>query len=490
MGPGKQEAYSSLPFYGPSGWLLDRCLSLIGQDRDDVRVHNVIQCQPPNDYLEGAPWERSAVSACRQYLEPTLAEGHKVVIAMGGVAMRALLGLPRAKGVTVDYFHGAVLRDPTDRFWVVPTYHPAFLLRGNHKYMGVLLFDLKKAFQVAAGKWEPDEPNLVVDPPVEWFEQWIRGYLLTQDRCWLSIDIETQEKAEQEAEDELEPGRRGAVPILRINFSCSTSEGITVPWVEPYLSEIRRVLSFEGVKVVWNGAYDLPILAAHGFQVSGPVYDAMWMFHVLQSDVPKSLGFVTPLYSRSRPWKHLARTEPGIYGAYDGVNQLRCAYGVAADLQRLGMWRVFERHVHRLDTVGLRPAETVGLLADRQGLESLGQDLSKELERLDGEIQALVPTEAMPIWAPTKHGWAKTPSVGALAKVQEEDKLEAPPEVISKMVATEVLRCKLCGLEGVTKAHNCQKKAAGKPASKGARKKKSAPEADSGNLGLDRPGLR
>lgn len=467
---GKYEAFRSEAFVGPSGALLNRLLRMLGRDRADLRIANVVSCQPPRDWLDGAPWERGAISHCRRHLDPVLSEPRPVVVALGGSSMRALLGLAKGKNITVENFHGYAVAEPQGRFWVVPSFHPAAILRDGHNLTGVLLHDLRVAFEVAERGWSHTAPSLVADPPLDWFRAWVDLHLMVQDSTWLAIDIETPDK--DAAEDELEVGGSATRQIIRINFANSTQEGITVPWAEPYLGEIRRLITTSrGVKLVWNGSFDLPILAAHGMVVSGPTYDMMWGWHVLQSDLPKRLGFVGSFYGCHAPWKHLAASDFTTYSALDAVNTVKCSYGIAADLQREGMWGVFERHVYQLDTWGLRPAEAIGLACNRSGLERLGQDMAKEIARLEAQIKGLVPDAAKPVWAPTKLGWAKAPSAEALARVQKEDGMEALPEVLTRQVEMEVLCCRLCGAEDVIRTHNCRKPVKVKKA-----RKKTAPE--------------
>lgn len=451
---GRYESYAGQPFVGPSGSLLNRLLKMLGRERADLRIHNLVACQPPRDWLDGAPWERSSISHCRRYLDPVLAEPRQVVVALGGSSMRALLGLPKAKNVTMENFHGYPVREPWGRFWVVPSFHPAYILRDNHNLTGVLLHDLQVAFEVAERGWAPSVPELVVDPPLDWLRGWVDAYLHAQDSCWLAVDIETPDK--DAAEDELEVGGAVRREILRINFSYSTEQGITVPWDAAYLPEIKRLLGSRGVKLVWNGAFDIPILTAYDCAPAGPVYDGMWLWHVLQSDLPKRLGFVGSFYGCHAPWKHLASSDFGRYSALDAVNTVRCCYGIAKDLQSEGMWGVFERHVYQLDKWGLRPAEQVGLACNRSGLERLGADMAKEIARLEAQIKGLVPDAARPIWGPDKAGWAKPPSAEALARIQAEDEMDSLPEVIERQVEMEVLCCKLCGAQDVTRAHKCK----------------------------------
>lgn len=432
---GRQEAIEGRPFVGPSGQFLDRILRRVGTDRDSLRVDNIIRCQPPNDWLVGAPWERDATQRCVQnYLSKTLCEPHKVVVAVGASSTRRLLDLP-SRGHKQDNWHGTVNRDSAGRS-IVPTYHPAYLLRGYQKLLGVVCFDLQVAKEVAAGSYKPEPAELVVDPPADWFRAWTAEYLealrLQPERTWLAVDIETDHKSGRN-EDELDDV--AVDPPVRINFSCHPDVGVTVPWAGQYLDSIRKLLAATGVKCFWNIRFDVPRLRAAGMVVGDPSLDFMWAWHFLQSDVPRGLGFVSPFYSHLGAWKHLSGSDPGRYAAIDAVQTLRNAFGISRDLQSAGQWESFYRHVYRLDTTVLYPAEAIGLLVDQERLKAFNDTLEIEGARLETEIQKLVPESIKP----TKI-WKRDPGLDGANPVRRTELVQV---------------CKSCSAVEVAKTHRC-----------------------------------
>ncbi len=54
---GEEEARQSTPMVGAAGGLLNRLLARNHQSRDAFRVHNCLSCRPPNNWLDGAPWQ-------------------------------------------------------------------------------------------------------------------------------------------------------------------------------------------------------------------------------------------------------------------------------------------------------------------------------------------------------------------------------------------------------------------------------------------------
>lgn len=120
--PGAEEDRTGRPFVGRAGQLLDRMLAAIGLSRDrDVYICNVLKCRPPNNR---SPRPDEA-AACRPWLLAQLeALDAPVLLAVGSHAARLLLRTER--GITA--LRGRFHTTPEGRR-VMPTFHPAYLLR-------------------------------------------------------------------------------------------------------------------------------------------------------------------------------------------------------------------------------------------------------------------------------------------------------------------------------------------------------------------------
>ena len=237
--PGQREAAEGKPLVGEAGAMFHRLLGMLGRNRAEFRLANCLHCRPPRNWLEGAPWEEAALTHCRPNLDQTLAEGSSVVVPMGGVALRSLLGFGRRAKATVKEYHGAVVKEPGGRFWVVPTYHPSHLQRGAHNLTGVVLWDIRRALKVAAEGFTPDEPELVVDPTLEWFSAWVDDYLTRAEEVWLAVDTEFPGKTVQE--DEQTPD--ASWNLTRVNLAWHPDLGVTVPADPPYMRLVAKALA-------------------------------------------------------------------------------------------------------------------------------------------------------------------------------------------------------------------------------------------------------
>ena len=118
--PGRDEDLQGIPFVGVAGQLLTKIIEAIHLKRDDVYIANVIKCRPPQNRNP----EPDEVETCEPFLfEQIDIIKPKVIVALGKFAAQALLRtldpISRLRGRVYDY-RGAKL---------VPTFHPAFLLR-------------------------------------------------------------------------------------------------------------------------------------------------------------------------------------------------------------------------------------------------------------------------------------------------------------------------------------------------------------------------
>ena len=119
-GPGFEEDQQGLPFVGPAGQLLTRIIEAINLDRNQVYICNVIKCRPPGNRNP----QPDEIDACFPFLERQLAAiKPDFIVALGTFAAQALLGTSRPISRLRKRFH------EYKGIKVLPTYHPAYLLR-------------------------------------------------------------------------------------------------------------------------------------------------------------------------------------------------------------------------------------------------------------------------------------------------------------------------------------------------------------------------
>src|SRR5271166_1573377 len=216
-------------------------------------------------------------------------------------------------------------------------------------------------------------------------EAWMASLGYTPDMP-LAVDIETPETDKINEEDSDDPDKT-SYTIIRCGFSFRNGTAASYPWTEPYISFTRNLLVCAHTVVLWNGGFDRPRLGRAGCPIKGRVIDGMWMFHFLQSDLPKSLEFVAPFYTDVAPWKHLSQAEPAFYNAVDNDVTLRCYYAMRGWLERQGRWERFLRHCSDTAEI-LGEMSTAGVLVDVEARSALQDGLRAEIATLDSRSQA------------------------------------------------------------------------------------------------------
>lgn len=139
--PGAQEIVRKIPLVGPSGdvfWrTLPKDLRENGIDPDeDILILNSVQCLPPKTAGKDASKNQAVVgkaaSICWGRLHDQIKEYPRdLVVAMGNHAVRSLMC---NQGLKITQIRGMPLRYEGSRFGLLPTVHPAALLRGTGNY--------------------------------------------------------------------------------------------------------------------------------------------------------------------------------------------------------------------------------------------------------------------------------------------------------------------------------------------------------------------
>jgi DNA polymerase len=123
-GPGAQEDQEGVPFVGEAGQLLTKIIEAMGFRRDEVYIANIVKCRPPNNRDP----EPDEVLSCEPFLKKQIETvGPQLVVTLGKYASQTLLRtttpITRLRGNWGTYAGIPVM----------PTFHPAYLLRSPHE---------------------------------------------------------------------------------------------------------------------------------------------------------------------------------------------------------------------------------------------------------------------------------------------------------------------------------------------------------------------
>jgi uracil-DNA glycosylase family 4 len=122
--PGANEDEQGRPFVGRAGQLLNKIIEAIGLKREDIMIGNVNRCRPPQNRTPTL----AEAAICKPFLLREIAVVQPdVIVVLGNTAMKNLLdtkeGITKLRGKFQDY----------RGIKVMPTFHPAYLLRDPSK---------------------------------------------------------------------------------------------------------------------------------------------------------------------------------------------------------------------------------------------------------------------------------------------------------------------------------------------------------------------
>ena len=122
--PGADEDEQARPFVGRAGQLLTKIIEAIGFTREEVLIGNINRCRPPGN----RPPTPDEVAMCKPFLLREIAVVQpEVIVVLGNTAMKNLLdtkeGITKLRGRFQEY----------KGIKVMPTFHPAYLLRDPSK---------------------------------------------------------------------------------------------------------------------------------------------------------------------------------------------------------------------------------------------------------------------------------------------------------------------------------------------------------------------
>ena len=420
---GESEENDRLPFrpYAEAGSVLERALFRAGLPRDALTLANLVWYRPPQNWLDGAPWEMASILACRPLLDALVAERQpRCILALGGLAWRELSGFAgeaRRYGIT------------SCRGWIVPgfqyagipvvgTYHPSFLRRGSKEVqrggprvktdsagggtqgmalLGALIRDLKLAASVA----RTGPPALL---PTRYklgatLDDWasLQAEAESNPDLLISYDFEARELGADEEEFEA-----GDWAPTQFQVSIRPGEALVSEWTSDMTRVAKRLLELPNPKLDWNGRkFDRGLLRKLGIRVDqGVWHDGMDLWHHAQPDLPRGLQYASSFFSpEAGPWKHLFAADPLYYGARDVddpqriFQALRTSLGMTrSQASAVSLWEGYDSQVARVAPVFDRMTDR-GIPVSDAKREALGSQFDKTLVEMAGKLDELVPDE-------------------------------------------------------------------------------------------------
>lgn len=268
--PGPYEEKTLIPFTGPSGRKLDYVLNRLSIRKEDLHINNAILCKPNGKVTAGV--FKKALDSCRPRLVKELAEQNitnpnRVVLTYGQKSTKTLTG----KSQIFSWMGGPLVSLFDIKALVIPTLHPAFLLR-SPEYTPVVLIHTQRADAIARNALKPWRWPVVYSNH-EHSEEIILEKLLELERSnALSVDIETSGLDYKSSLKDIGLGNDKIIVSIQ-------------PWLVKDVrikQTLKRILRSKRIKkILQNGQFDKFCLDYHGYYLSGVDFDTLIAHQVL-----------------------------------------------------------------------------------------------------------------------------------------------------------------------------------------------------------------
>lgn len=349
-GPGFWETQRERAFYGRSGKIYERALQAIAFTRAEVWTSNAAMCMPdkiPEKKLSKLAVKKATAKQCRSRLIRELRRVHpKVILALGSLALESLTGYP-----SVQKRHGALHVVNLERMqgdykpgdfaesqltYVIPHFHPAYMLRGNPGYFPGLVQKLLHAKYLIDGGsptvWREVHVTpygLDVEENVRKLEE-LTQYILDKN-CPICIDFEADSEKAKKASATvfgfgcLELNVGVSVSILQWN---PLTKRYAHCWPVDLWERVERCIKLlqESDVAKWfhNFIYDV-VMGRRYFHLNGKIGDTLALDYVYQSDILHNLGMVTGRELLAPAWKDDLKVREKKHGVSDlDLNSYNC----------------------------------------------------------------------------------------------------------------------------------------------------------------------
>lgn len=441
--PGREEEMLGKPFVGAAGRLLKGLLANCDIDFNECFVTNIMSTRPPDNnfgkFYDDSNRKIPSFSLCQGWealKNKIILHKPNLIIALGAEPLRALTGYHSIKA-----WRGVII--PTSYGKVLATYHPASVLR-QYSQKPVVEIDLSRA-QKEAKYREVRTPKytLTLSPT---YEQTLDYLASIKDVT--AFDIETFPSANhtvrcigfaRSATDAI------CIPIVKVNQNVcgpvvksktiinlpSLSGGVNKSdtpssyWTAEQETEIwnriAKIFVDESIKKIGQNyiGYDIPELERQfGMKFKNLYMDTMHAFHVCYMELPKSLNFLTTVFTTAP--NYWSNRDPAVdkdeweYNAMDCAVCFEVYQKLETEMDSLNVKDLYFNHVHPL-SIALTRAQNRGILIDVKKRKEVESDYLKQIKvkqkELDGRVGYPVNVKSFPVMSKLLYTDLKFPTM-------------------------------------------------------------------------------
>jgi len=398
---GENEAIQGIPLVGATGKQLNQFLKNHGVSRNDVYCDNIVRCKPPPSSTLTRKTDKlpkEIVQFCTERhlkLALNFIKPH-CIVALGDYSLNYLTG---KKGISK--WRGSVL--PTQFGKVVPTWHPAWLHKGESAIImePFLDFDIGKAVEESeAAAYTPPHEDFNIAPTLSEIKKLAEH---SRQEGPISVDIETS------------GGSWWNTAPLCLGFYFSKSNrAICVPFLskggveiwsrndlDAIVAVIYETLADEAIeKQFQNGMYNIIVLESMGFAVNNFAFDTMIAHHAIiaEKGVPHDLAFIGSIYTPFPYYKDDVKGEDNFallednvlrtYNCRDVAVTAVAAREMEPEIDEYGVRETFGK-----DMKLQRPLINIqrrGVLVDKNLLEAYRKEADEQLAECETSLRSIL----------------------------------------------------------------------------------------------------
>lgn len=409
MAPGDDEVKSGTPFTGPAGQLLTNCMRQVGMSRGDCFITNLSEYQPPKHDLSllstiGVNLDNE-INRCKNELRRV---SPRVILCLGADALYHLTGY---SGI-YDMRGSPIKCNFMTNSWIIPSIHPAALLRGEYKHSAYLMYDIMKCMEIAKHKiWRPIDRIYRTNPTFLEVIEYLKD-IVESGRCFefdkarlggiktkVAIDLETNFMSKDNGLEYIRCFGIAKSPADAMCIPIHTSSGSRWSINEEYeiWTLIRKICQHEYIiKVAQNQSFEMSVLHKWVGEIH-PIRDTAIGHHLINPETPKALQFLTSVYTDMPFYKDDAKNSTWedeatwLYNCKDCVVTYEINTKVEEDLKQLGLYTPFYTDYQVPIAKILWEATMTGILVDtkkvlayRAEYEALRDSAQEQLNKLAG----------------------------------------------------------------------------------------------------------
>jgi uracil-DNA glycosylase family 4 len=413
--PGREEAQKGVPFVGASGKLLKNMLQHVGIKYNNCYVTNVVNERPPNNNFKSLYEDKGKTPT--QYLQncwKTLREKVKeqkpnVVLCLGAEPLRAL-----TNKIGIKDWRGSII--PMLGTKIIPTYHPAYILRVYNDHP-IFELDASKAKEQSLFRDYNDPPNnILLKPDITDTIHFINNVTKR-----VSFDLETvgqHIRCIGLATGSIKCPRAIVIPFISFQNTggFNINKGIlkisnggtpgTSYWTAEneliVLDFLNKLFEDKDIEIVGQNSmsFDAPLLKRHfRFEIINHYMDTMHAHHDLYSELPMSLNFLTTMYTEySNYWSDKVTENDmseWLYCAKDAIVTYISSYKIEENLIASNM-KDYYFNIRRPLALALADAQIEGLDINETRRAEILKEQKEKLKDLQDNISKVAKTEINP----------------------------------------------------------------------------------------------